>query len=121
MSDNKLIHAKQKIMNRNKVLLIGYTGMDPICKKTNDGSKRVRIRMATHYPRTNEKGEKVYHTIWHNVIAWDSKADYAERSFVKGSKILVDGSIVYRTYLDRVGHTRYVTDIIAHSLMNLDR
>jgi single-strand DNA-binding protein len=108
-------------MNRNKVLLIGYTGMDPICKKTNDGNKQVRIRMATHYPRTNEKGEKVYHTIWHNVIAWDSKAEYAERSFVKGSKILVDGSISYRTYLDQTGHTRYVTDIIAHSLINLDR
>jgi len=108
-------------MNRNQVLLIGYTGADPICEKSNNGSKKVRIRMATHHPRTNEKGERKYLTVWHNVIAWDNKAEYAERSFVKGSKILVDGSIVYRTYLDQTGHRRYVTDIVAHSLINLDR
>ena len=50
-------------MNMNKVLLIGYTGMDPVCNKTNNGTKRVMIRMATHYPGKNEKGDKVYHTI----------------------------------------------------------
>jgi len=55
------------------------------------------------------------------VIAWDRKAEYAERSFVKGSKILVDGCISYRTYLDSTGHTRYVTDIVAYSLINPDR
>ena len=108
-------------MNGNKVLLIGYNGLIPVCKKTSNGSKRVRIRVATHYFRTNEKGKREYHTIWHNVIAWDGKAEYAERNFVKGSKIMVEGSIAYRTYLDHTGHVRYITDIIAHNLVNLDR
>lgn len=54
--------------------------------------------MATHYPSINEKGDKVYHTVRHNIIAWDNQVEYAERSIMKGSKILVEGSIVYRAY-----------------------
>lgn len=77
--------------------------------------------MATHYSTKDDKGEKVDHTVWHDVIVWGEKADYAERTFVKGSKILVDGSIAYRTYPDESGHIRYVTEIMAHTLTNLDR
>jgi single-strand DNA-binding protein len=55
------------------------------------------------------------------VVAWDKVAAYAENNFVKGSRILVDGQIIYRTYPDRQGHLRYVTEIKANSLQNLDR
>ena len=108
-------------MNANRVLLIGYVGQDLAALKLQDGSKRVGIRIATHFFYKNQEGEKIAHTVWHNVVAWNGIAEYAERSFVKGSKIMVDGSIQYRTYPDRAGHTRYITQIKAHSLMNLDR
>ena len=108
-------------MKGNRVLLIGYVGQDLATQKLSNNSKRVAIRMATHYSHKNKDGEKCDHTVWHNIVAWDNTADYAERSFVKGSKIMVDGSIEYRVYPDKAGHTRYITQIKAHSLMNLDR
>ncbi len=108
-------------MQNNRVTLIGYVGKDLSTLKLGNGDKRVAIRLATHNCAKNGSGEKVYHTVWHDVVAWDSVADFAERNFVKGSRILVDGSITYRTYPDRQGHIRYITLITAKSLMNLDR
>lgn len=108
-------------MKANQVFLIGYVGTHLAAKKLENGKKKISIRMATHFPTKNEEGDKIDHTVWHDVIAWGDKADYAERTFVKGSKILVDGSIAYRTYPDYSGHIRYVTEIIVHSLTNLDR
>jgi len=108
-------------MKSNRVMLIGYVASDLSVTESKNGDKRVAIRIATHYPRKNRQGEKVWQTVWHDVVAWDSTAEYAERNFVKGSKIMVDGSVRYGTYSDYAGHTRYVTQIKAHSLMNLDR
>jgi single-strand DNA-binding protein len=108
-------------MKTNHVLLIGYVGKEVEIKETENSCKRVSIRMATHYLQKNETGEKKFNTVWHDIVAWNEKAEYAERSFVKGSKIMVDGSIQYRKYADRSGHMRYIVQIKAHSLINLDR
>ena len=108
-------------MKANHVMLIGYVGKDLQTLKCENGSNRVAIRIATHYVRKSEQGEKNYQTVWHNVVAWNKIADYAERNFVKGSRIMVDGSINYRTFQDYEGHTRHMTLITAHALMNLDR
>ncbi len=109
-------------MNSNKVLLIGYVGLDLITKTASNGSKRVALRVATHNgSRRNKKGQFINKSTWHDVVAWDKPAEYAERSFVKGSKILVEGCIIYRTYADIHGHKRYITQIKAYSLQNLDR
>lgn len=108
-------------MKSNRVTLIGFVGSHLNSKKLENGSKRVSIRMATHFYQKNELGEKKYQTIWHDVVAWDNIADFAERNLVKGSRIMVDGSITYRTYPDKTGHLRYVTLITADSVMNLDR
>jgi single-strand DNA-binding protein len=108
-------------MKANNVLLIGYVGQNLVSKKLENGVKRVSIRMATHYKHVNSNGEKVNHTVWHNIVAWKNIAEYAERSFVKGSKILVEGCINYRVFNGREGKPVNLTLINAHSLINLDR
>jgi single-strand DNA-binding protein len=109
-------------MKSNYVLLIGYVGLDIVMKTASNGSKRVSLRVATHNgSRRNEKGQFIDKSTWHDVVAWDKTAEYAERSFVKGSKLLVEGKIIYKTYADKHGHKRYVTEIKAYSLQNLDR
>ncbi len=108
-------------MNSNRVFLIGYVGQDLAALNTEKGTRRVGIRMTTHYKHRNDQGEEIDHTVWHNVVAWDKAAEFAERSFVKGSKIMVEGSIDYRKFRGRNGTTIYFTRIKAHSLMNLDR
>lgn len=108
-------------MKGNRVLLIGYVGQHLASTKSEKGNHRVGIRMATHYDYKDEKGNKVDRTVWHDVVAWDGTAAYAERSFVKGSKIMVEGMIDYRQFKKRDGKMFYRTEIKALSLMNLDR
>ncbi len=107
-------------MKGNHVLLIGYVASDLIVKKE-ENRHRTRLRVATHYPCRRPSGTHEWRTVWHDVVAWDKTADYAERNFVKGSRIMIEGSINYRSYADKMGHTRYITEITAQSLTNLDR
>jgi single-strand DNA-binding protein len=107
-------------MTTNLIRLIGYIGKDLSAATVSTGQRRIQLRIATHYS-TVKQGTKEYHTVWHDVVAWGQTAEYAERSFVKGSKIMVEGSIEYCTFPDSTGHIRYYTRVSAHSLMNLDR
>ncbi len=108
-------------MQNNLVRLIGYIGKDLSGTTVSTGQRRIQLRVATHYYTTQKEGTKEFHTVWHDVIAWGNTAEYAERSFVKGSKVMVEGSIEYLTYPDYSGHIRYIARVSAHSLVNLDR
>ena len=105
---------------QNKVQLIGYVGKDPVIL-TIGQCKVAKIRLATDTFFKDQSGKTVKITTWHEVVAWDKKANEVENYFIKGSHVLVEGQIVYRTYLDYAGHIRYVTEIKAQTLMNLDR
>lgn len=108
-------------MEGSRVWLIGYVGQHLTTRKLSNGSKRVSIRMATHYDHRDEKGGRIDHTVWHDVVAWDHTAEYAERSFVRGSRIMVEGRIDYRVFRKQDGSMYYGTQIRASNLINLDR
>ena len=108
-------------MKNNVVQLTGYVGDSPKIFISKDGIKRAIIRVATHDQLKYDLDKPVYGTIWHEVIAWDKKADLAERSFVKGSHIMVWGSLSYRKYVDKSGMLREITEVKANYLNNLDR
>lgn len=109
--------------DRNTVQLIGYVGADPIIKQFNNGNRCAILRVATHIPLKKKPGEEKqrYITAWHTVIAWALSADFAQRNFLKGSHILVDGRMVYRSYENKEGQKRNITEIVADTLINLDR
>ncbi len=104
----------------NTVQLIGYVG-DHLRALQRTADKKILIKVATHERIKDRKGESREYTTWHQVAAWSEVGEYAERNFVKGSHILVQGRLVHRTYDDRSGHKRYVTEIVADHLENLDR
>lgn len=106
---------------RNKVELIGYLGKDPQAYTLPSGTIKVRLRLATHARMKKENGEFEWVSTWHDIVAWKEKADYVLNTFIKGSHILVNGKIAYRTYIDKNGITRYITEIIASSFTDLDR
>jgi single-strand DNA-binding protein len=105
---------------QNRVQLIGYVGKNPVISRTGNG-KFARMSLATDAFSKDENGRSVKITTWHLVVAWNKKAEYVENNFIKGSHVLVEGHIVYKTYPDFAGHIRYVTEITAQTLMNLDR
>jgi single-strand DNA-binding protein len=106
----------------NKVQLIGYLGSDPEFKTMQDGTLMARMRLATdHWFFPKDGGRKQY-TDWHTIKMWGKDQVERFRNYlIKGSHVLVEGRVIYRTYTDREGQTRNVTEIRANYLVDLDR
>lgn len=100
---------------------MGYVGNDLTSTTTTNGGRRVSLRIATSYYYRGSDGKSRRKTEWHEAIAWDNQASFAERNLVKGSHVMIEGSVQYHTYLDNTGHKRYITQIKVHGLINLDR
>ncbi len=67
------------------------------------------------------KGEKVTDTQWHHVVAWNGNAKYAKSYLTKGTEVMVQGKLVNRSYEDKTGTTRYVTEVIVDQMLILDK
>jgi single-strand DNA-binding protein len=104
---------------KNKVQLIGNLGNAPEVRNTESGKKLVRFSVATNETYRNAKGEKVTETQWHNIIAWGSVADIAEKFLAKGSEIALEGKLVNRNYMDKEGNKKYITEIQVNELLML--
>jgi single-strand DNA-binding protein len=60
------------------------------------------------------------HTDWHTVVAWRGLADVVEKLIRRGTRVYVEGKIQSRSFDDRDGNKRYVTEIVADNLLLLD-
>lgn len=104
----------------NKVMLIGNVGRDPDVKFTPNGVKVAQVRLATSESWKDKDGVNRDRTDWHTVIAWRGLADIVEQMVRRGSRLYVEGKIQSRSFEDREGIKRYVTEIVADSLLVLD-
>lgn len=104
---------------RNKVLLIGNLGQDPEIKTLESGKKVAHFTLATNESFKNSEGQKVEETTWHNIVAWNGLADTASRFLKKGREVAVEGKLVYRSYEDKKGVTKYITEIVLNDLLLL--
>ena len=103
----------------NKVILIGNLGKDPEVKTFDSGAKKASFSLATSEPYTNKAGEKQDRIEWHNVIFWGKISDVVEKYLKKGSQVYIEGRITSRSYDDKDGVKRYVTEIEGSSLTML--
>lgn len=104
----------------NKVMLIGNVGKDPDVNFTPTGVKVAQFRMATSESWKDKDGAIQEHTDWHTIVAWRGLAEIVERLIHRGSRIYVEGKIQTRTYDDKEGQKRYVTEIVADNILLLD-
>jgi single-strand DNA-binding protein len=115
------VKSKLKVMNslKNRVTLIGNLGQDPETKTTESGKKVTNFTLATDDGYKNSDGQKVSETTWHNIVAWNGLAEIAGKYLKKGRQVAVEGRIVYRTYEDKKGATKYITEIVLNDLILL--
>ena len=106
---------------KNKVTLIGNLGNTPEIKSLENNKKLARFSIATNEVYKNQKGERVTDTTWHNVIMWTPLADIAERLLKKGSEVAIEGKLINRSYTDKDGIKRYITEIQASELVVLGK
>ena len=104
---------------KNKVQLIGNLGNAPEVKTTESGKKLARFSVATNESYRNAKGEKVTETTWHNLVAWGKVAEIAEKYLNKGSEIAVEGKLINRSYTDKDGNKKYITEVQVNELLML--
>ena len=104
---------------RNKVQLIGHVGQEPEVKNLEGGKKVANITLATNESYTNNKGEKVEQTEWHRITAWGKTAEIIEKYVTKGKEIAIEGKLTHRSYDDKDGNKRYITEVVAQELLML--
>ncbi|MGB0981162.1 MAG: single-stranded DNA-binding protein [Winogradskyella sp.] len=106
---------------RNKVQLIGNLGNDPEIINLDSGKKIAKFSMATNESYKNAQGEKVTDTQWHNVVAWGKTAEIIEKYITKGREVVVEGKLTSRSYDDKEGNKRYVTEVLVNELLMLGK
>ena len=110
----------------NKVMLIGNVGQDPnvrYLEGNNPGAqtKTASLRIATSERFRDRDGNPQERTEWHSVVVWRSTADFVEKYVKKGAQVYVEGRLTTRTFTDRDGNQRSVTEIVADTLQLLGR
>lgn len=98
----------------NKVYLIGNLTRDPELSETNSGIAVCRFAIAVNRSYNNADGERI--TDFFNITVWRTQAENCGKYLKKGSKVAVVGSLQNRTYDDKEGIKRQVTDIVANEV-----
>jgi len=106
---------------RNKVQLIGHVGQEPEIKNLEGGKKVANITLATNEVYYNDKGEKVEQTEWHRISAWGKTAEIIEKYVTKGKEIAIEGKLTHRSYDDKNGEKRYVSEVVANEILLLGK
>jgi single-strand DNA-binding protein len=105
----------------NKVILVGNLGKDPEVRFFDNDKKKASFSLATSETYNNKEGEKITRTEWHNVVLWGRLAEIAEAYLRKGRQVYIEGKISSRSYEDKEGNKRYVTEINGQQMQLLGR
>jgi len=106
---------------KNSVQLIGNVGQEPEIKTLETGRKLANITIATNDVYYKENGDKVEKTEWHRVTAWGKTADIIEKYVTKGKEVAVEGKLTHRSYDDKEGNKRYITEVVINEILLLSK
>ena len=105
----------------NSVTLLGRVGINPQLRGT-DSNPAVAFSLATsiqYRPGGRDSGNDfVKKTEWHNVVVFKPNLRESVHNYVsKGSRVMVQGRIMYGTVEDKHGNLRTTTSIIAEDVI----
>ena len=106
----------------NRVTLLGRLGKDPVLKHFSENNVIAEFSLATTESYKDKEGKWVEVTDWHNIkIPFKNMAERVEKYLKKGSLVFIVGKIKTRSYDDKEGNKRYVTEIVVENLRMLDK
>lgn len=110
-------------MSINKVILLGNVGKEPDIRYFEQNRGVANFTLATteraHTGRNDQQIPE--RTEWHNIVVRGGLVQVVERFVHKGSKLYLEGKIRTRSYVDREGRDRFVTEIVVDVLEILSR
>ena len=102
-------------MSVNKALILGNIGKDPELKHTPAGTAVCNFGVATTERWAGQDGKKNEKTTWHNIVAWGRQGEVIHEYLHKGDPIFVEGRIENRSYDDKDGNKKYISEIVLSS------
>ena len=106
-------------MSVNKVILVGNLGKDPELRYTPSGAAVATFSIATTERYKDRDGNRQEKTEWHNIVAWRQLAEICGKFLHKGKQVYIEGKIQTRSYDDRDGNKKYMTEIVADQMQML--
>jgi len=105
----------------NKVMIIGNVGTDPEMRFTPNGKPVTSFSLATSRTFTSPEGERRQETEWFNVVTWNRLAETCNQFLTKGRRAYVEGRLHTRTWEGQDGQKRVRVEVVANSVLFLDR
>lgn len=101
----------------NRVTLFGHLGKDPVVKHFQNDSAIAEFSLATKDNYKDREGKWVDVTDWHNIkLPNKYLAERAEKNLKKGSEVLLEGKLKTRSYDDKDGNKRYITEVVVDKM-----
>ena len=100
-------------MALNKCIFLGRIANDLEIKQTPSGVSVLTFSIAVDRNFKNANGE--YETDFIKCVAFRSVSEFIGRYFYKGRMIAIEGHLQNRSYQDKNGEKRYITEIIVDS------
>lgn len=100
----------------NKAILIGNLGKDPEVRFTPSGQAVAKFSVATNEKWKDQQGQLQERTEWHNIVVWGKQAEACGQYLAKGRQVFVEGRIQNRSYDDKDGNKKYITEIVAQNV-----
>jgi len=106
-------------MSVNKVILVGNLGKDPELRYTPSGTAVATFSLATTERYKDREGNRQDKTEWHNIVAWRQLAEICGKFLHKGKQVYIEGKIQNRSYDDRDGNKRYISEVVVDQMQML--
>ena len=104
----------------NKVILIGHIGNKPEGRYTPSGTSTASFSLATNESWIDSEKKKQEKTEWHNIVSWGKLADFVTEYIQKGQLVYVEGRIQTRSWEDKDGKIRKITEILCTTITPLE-
>lgn len=104
----------------NKVQLIGNLTRDPELKYTPTGMAVATFTIATNRSWTTDTGEKKEEADFTRIVSWNKLAEICGQLLKKGRKVYVEGRLSNRSYQDKEGVTKYISEVVINDMILLD-
>lgn len=101
----------------NTVILVGNVGKDPIIRASRTGLTIASFSVATKRKVTNQQtGQEQELADWSNVVVFGHLAEAVGNQLKKGSYVTVIGRMNTRSYDDKNGQKKWVTEVVASTI-----
>ena len=100
------------MLNLNRATLVGHAGRDPETRELGNGGRAAVFTLATTEKWTDREGRPAEATEWHRVVVYGPAVGAVETMLRKGDRVMVEGKIATRSFRDKDGKDRAVTEIV---------